>query len=66
MGGERGEREDLTRGGVEQARGGDMGGNGPLVMQQVDAARELGAGEVLGQSAVRHPGANRVAVPGGR
>jgi hypothetical protein len=44
MGAERGEREHLTRGGVEQARAADMGGDGHLVVQQVDAPCELGAG----------------------
>ena len=40
-----------------------MGGDGRLVMQQGDALRELKAGEVVGQGAVWHPGANRVTVP---
>jgi hypothetical protein len=61
---QRREREHLARGGVEDARTADVGGDDRLIVKKVDALGDLGAGEFLGQGAVWHPGANRVQLPG--
>ena len=58
------ERKHLARRGVEDARTADVSSGDRLVIKQVDALGDLGASEFLGKGAVRHPGANRVQVPG--